>query len=372
MTGIVTTIASARGRRIEGLDVLRGLAVLAVMLRHSWPNTFGTAGEVGVVMFFALSGYLITGLITKDLDGFGTLRFGRFWVHRAVRLLPALFLMLLGYVVVTLAIDPPLGDDTLIPHSLLIALTYTSDLPRIGTVSGSLSHLWTLAVEEQFYIVWPFLLILGRRFRITWVLVVLAAAAITGALVFSLHHTAPDYLRVYTWPSSWSIAMLIGSAAQLGGDRVVEAVNRNPVVRSVAAVCAGLFLAWMCVYPNGKNDPHTYLVIGPLIAVATTLLTITALRWRRVGQIFAPLLGLGVISYAAYLWDWPIQQWLLATMPDHPRAVAYGAFVLTIIAATVSWFAVERPAKRIRRAFDARRSARRPEVGSSSVIGEAR
>ncbi len=97
-------------RRIEGLDLLRGLAIALVLIRHSQLIHFGGGGIVGVVIFFALSGYLITGLLVKDLTSYGRIRYGRFYLHRATRLLPALFALLAVYALITF-IWNPLRED---------------------------------------------------------------------------------------------------------------------------------------------------------------------------------------------------------------------------------------------------------------------
>ena len=95
-----------RDGRIAGLDLIRGLAIALVLLRHAWPSTFAGGGIVGVVMFFALSGYLITGLLLSDIRRLGRVRYVRFYRNRALRLVPALVLMLGALDVVTLDLDP--------------------------------------------------------------------------------------------------------------------------------------------------------------------------------------------------------------------------------------------------------------------------
>ena len=160
-------------QRIAGLDLLRGIAIGLVMLRHAVPELAPGAGVVGVVMFFALSGYLITGLLSGELDRTGRLDLRRFYARRARRLVPALLALVAAVVVVTLLLDP-LGDRDQLLKTVVVALTWTGNLP-FGHASDATFHLWTLATEEQFYLLWPALLLLlgapagparrGRRCR---------------------------------------------------------------------------------------------------------------------------------------------------------------------------------------------------------------
>lgn len=142
--------------RLVGLDLLRGVAVALVLLRHALPEAAPGAGVVGVVMFFALSGHLITGVLVADRERGGRIRLARFYRRRATRLLPALVVVLAAVVVVTLVADP-LGDRAELPRTVLVALTWTANLP-FDQGSDAIFHLWTLATEEQFYLLWPALL----------------------------------------------------------------------------------------------------------------------------------------------------------------------------------------------------------------------
>ncbi len=178
--------------RIDGLDALRGLAIALVLLRHSWPQIAGTGGVVGVVIFFTLSGYLITSLLDRDLRHFGRVRYGRFYRNRALRLIPALLLLLVGITAVTLVWNP-LDDRSGLVRAMVVGITYTANLP-FDHGSPTVEHLWTLATEEQFYIVWPLVLALAVRFRrertalITSTIVIVAALVCTIALTYPGGH----------------------------------------------------------------------------------------------------------------------------------------------------------------------------------------
>jgi len=311
-------------QRIAGLDLLRGLAIGLVMLRHAAPGLAPGAGVVGVVMFFALSGYLITGLLSEELRRTGRLDLRRFYGHRARRLLPALLLLVAGVVVVTLVIDP-LGDRDQLVRTVVVALTWTGNLP-FGHASDATFHLWTLATEEQFYLVWPaVLLLLGPRRGL-----VIAAVGTVVLLVATVVwlRAAPD--NAYSLPTPWTVCFVIGAAARLRGHRLA--------VPRWAAPVALAGLAVLSVIPL-RGHALTYLAGGPAIATLTAVLI---LSWRTLSELTGPglraLVWLGTISYGAYLWNYPLTLWLR----PHAHHAGLLASVLTIGAAAVSWYAVER------------------------------
>jgi len=334
--------------RIEGLDLLRGIAVLLVILRHAWPDVFGSAGIVGVVIFFALSGYLITGVLTRDIAAHGRVRYGRFYRNRAFRLLPPLFFLVIGLVVVEGALDL-IGSRDSLPTSILVALTYTANIPGFDHGSPAMTHLWTLANEEQFYLLWPALLLFGiRRGRTGWV-VIASAAAVYVALVLTILVSYPDQVgRVYPLPTSWTIAMLIGATAQLYESSLSRVLNAKR--RSVVAGVSGIALLAICFVPEGKDNPVMYLLGGPLIA-ALTVAVVWELRERQtLPRMLVAGVWLGTISYAAYLWNWPLIVWAGRTI-DSPWSGLI-ASSLTIVLACVSWFAIERPTAQLKMRID--------------------
>ncbi len=324
-------------QRIQGLDALRGIAILLVMLRHSWGNLFGGAGIVGVVAFFTLSGYLITGLLANDVNTYGRIRYGRFYRNRAIRLIPALLVMLIGYTIVEGILNVG-GQRGQLVRTLEVALTYTANIPGLNHGSTNLSHLWTLANEEQFYLVWPILILLAIRFRKQWVTITLTAIALIGILALTLLTVHP-LAKVYTWPSTWTIAMVVGAACQLG--RVhVSRVLYGPRAR-LGGVVGLVGLAGLSFLPDAKNNPWVYLFGGTLVAVFTMLLIWWWKNFTVMPSWSQPVVWLGTISYAAYLWNYPIGWWL--------RDLGIGwwpvpAILLTVGAATASWFLIERPA----------------------------
>lgn len=304
-------------RRIDGLDLLRGLAIGLVMLRHALPDAFAGAGVVGVVMFFALSGYLITGVLERG----PTLR--EFYLRRARRLVPPLLVLVAGVVLATLLLDP-LGDRDELGWTVLWALTWTGNLP-FGHASDATFHLWTLATEEQFYLLWPAALLMLGRCR-----AILVAAILTAlACLTTTWWLAEDPDLAYALPTSWAGCFVIGAAVRLHRDRLVV-----PTWAAPAALAA---LAILSVVPL-RGHALTYLAGGPAIAALTGVLVLAWQGWTTVTGPLRALVWLGTVSYAAYLWNYPLSLWL----------PALSAVALTLVAAAASWRWVEAPLQRRR------------------------
>lgn len=353
--------------RIEGLDVLRGLAIGLVMLHHAWTDIFGSAGIVGVLIFFTLSGYLITSILMGDLERGGKIRYGRFYRNRALRLLPALYVMLAVLAVVTLTIDPRDERDTLVA-GLVVAVFYVANL--VSTGFFSITHLWTLATEEQFYLVWPLVLSIGVRLKILrWLVAATAVVIMLGVFVTLSAARAPGL--IYPLPTSWAIALVIGAAAQLNQARIVGWLPSigTQAGRTVLGVAFAAVLG-LSLFHLPDNWPISYYLGGPLVAVLSVVLIFGAREWQRIpAQSLAPLLWLGTISYAAYLWNLPIALWA-GTDHNHTTAPVV-SLVATLAAATLSWWLVERPIARWRGRRDDREAELRA-VNAAAATGSAR
>jgi peptidoglycan/LPS O-acetylase OafA/YrhL len=315
---------------------------------------------VGVVVFFALSGYLITGILVGDVQRFGRVRYGRFYRNRVLRLVPPLLALLIGFTIVTLVLSPIDGDEQQVLTSWAGALTYTMDLPYVPHGSPSLSHLWTLSVEEQFYILWPLVLLVALRWGRVGAAAVLSGVAIWAACAASLAWVAPDYHRVYTWPTSWAVVMAMGGAAWIYQDRIAATLRTQHRRSLAAAVSFGILLA-LAFVPDAKQWPGTYLLLGPLIGAATLGLVFFARELTTLDR--GPgrwLVLLGTISYAAYLWNYALVRWFSPTK-DATGLVPVITLTLTIALATASWLLVERPVMRWRTARDGRLREERSE-----------
>lgn len=327
---------------IQGLDVLRGIAVGLVIVRHAWPETFGGAGIVGVVMFFALSGYLITGIIMRDITSSGRINYRKFYRNRALRLLPAMLTLLIIFSVVELVVGPTGGTRELL-IGVAVGGLYLQDLLPFLAYPG-INHLWTLAVEEQFYLIWPALMLMLVRRK--WLKKGLLAAILIAVAVCSISVVAASQLFsvdvIYALPTTWASALMIGGAAYVFRDSVASFYAPRAGVLVLAAIA---FLALFCVSPDAKQQAVTYLLGGPLVAGATVILISYLQAWRTLpSRAWAPLRALGIVSYGAYLWNGPAVHWTV----DVAKVDSWVSIPLTITAAAASWWLVERSALRLK------------------------
>lgn len=292
------------------IQALRAIAVASVLLFHLWPNRF-TGGYVGVDVFFAISGFLITSRLIAEIDGTGRIRPGQFWARRAKRLVPASASVLLAVAVaVVIAVPRHLWRqylDEVIASALqvenwLLARNSVSYLAENNTPSPT-QHFWTLSVEEQFYIALPLLLlaavaiarVIGRRPR-SVVLAVLVLA-VAGSFGYSLWHTAttPTVAYFSTLTRAWEFGL--GALLALAGD------TRRPR-RALAWLGMASIVAACLVFDAGTAFPG----IAAAVPVLGALLVI---RWGQGSSFdrlggFEPVALLGRVSYAAYLWHWPL------------------------------------------------------------------
>jgi peptidoglycan/LPS O-acetylase OafA/YrhL len=333
---------------MPGLDVLRGVAVGLVLLRHSWPDMFPGAGIVGVTIFFALSGYLITGLLANELAHDDRLRVGNFYLRRVVRLYPALLTLLFVWLIVEVNTNR-MADRGLIPSTLFAGLLYLADIP-IVRLSNGMTHLWSLAVEEQFYLIWPAALWLAwRRAALSWLL----AGSICGSWVATcvlLLVGRPGHL--YALPTSWAVALLAGATLRLYGNRRMRAKGRFWM--SLLPACA---LAAACFLPGAKDRAVTYVVVIPAVGLGSAILAKRMSCWPR-RWITEPFRTLGLISYGAYLWNYPITHWFMGSAQGMTWWESWLSPVLSIAVASVSFLAVERPISRLFRRHTSRRAVK--------------
>jgi peptidoglycan/LPS O-acetylase OafA/YrhL len=351
-------------RYMPGLDGLRAVAVLAVIAFHE-QFSWAPGGLLGVSLFFTLSGYLITDLLLGKWVSTGRLYLGSFWARRARRLLPALFVML---VVVT-------GWATLFGRSHLAnlrgavaaAATYSSNWYLISVNQSyfarfappqPLDHLWSLAVEEQFYLLWPWLLLLGllcvrRRGPggVRWLaLPTLALAAASAIAMYVLYHPAVDPTRVYEGTDTRASGLLIGAALAMvwPSRRAARAHTATSRLLDVPAL-AGLVVIALMIWRVGQYSPFLYQGGLILLSFATAVviaavacpgsLVGAALGWR-------PLRWIGVRSYGIYLWHYPVI--VLTTPASATENLTRAAFQVaaTILLAALSWRYVEEPIRR--------------------------
>ncbi len=350
-------------RYMPGLDGLRALAVMAVIVYHLG---FGWAsgGLLGVAVFFTLSGYLITDLLLSQYVA-GRLQLREFWLARARRLLPALFVMLVVVSVWVWADDR--AQLSVVRGEVFAGVFYISNwwqsfqhvsyFARFGPPSP-LNHLWSLAVEEQFYIVWPWLLLLGIRLtkerralqlRVRLGGVILLLACASAAEMAILYRPGFDPTRVYVGTDTRAFGLLFGAAfACIWPSRSLRpAVGRHAAWLLDAVGCVGLAGIAVMIFTTSEYSPFIYHG-GLVLASVFSVMTIAALTHpaSQLGRVLGsgPLRWIGVRSYGLYLWHEPIIALTtpnanLGVQPLRAALQVAGAVVL----AALSWRYVENP-----------------------------
>ncbi|MBM3675002.1 MAG: acyltransferase [Actinobacteria bacterium] len=306
-------------RHVPALDGLRGLAVAAVLLFHAGHLD---GGYLGVDLFFVLSGFLITTLLLVEVEESGRVRLGGFWARRARRLLPALAGVLVGVSLYALLVAEPSELDR-IRAEAFATVAYAANWRAVFTghdywslfqTPSPLEHTWSLAIEEQFYVVWP-LVIVGllawwKRSTPKAVLAVaIALAAVSTSLMVALHDPQ-NPSRVYYGTDTRAAAVLYGAA--LASALVIWGPVRTRRARRALdagglAGAALLALAWFGLDGSSSTLYHGGFVICGLAATVVIAAAVhpeagvvsRALGWR-------PLCLLGLVSYGVYLWHWPV------------------------------------------------------------------
>jgi len=324
-------------RRLPGLDGLRGVAILAVIAAHNVGSIFWTAGQAGVVLFFVLSGFLITRIIGSQVLASGTVNYRAFYLRRAARLGPAL----LAYLAVCLAYAAIHRPDALRPQLeqlpyVLLYVTNWRDIwahAQIPLVYGSL---WSLAVEEQFYLLWPIVLsiLLGVwRRRIVPAITVGIGASVLLRLAYSFHAGPQAHLRSYLGTDTNAFALLLGCAIALASLHGWQ--PRRPALLLMAGL--GLF-GLAAMWPQAAMRIFSGSALGVPAALGATLLVAATPKWGGRVLDVGPLRFCGKIAYGWYLWhgfaNWAIfGGWFVTTGAGFALAVA-------------SWYLVESPVLR--------------------------
>jgi peptidoglycan/LPS O-acetylase OafA/YrhL len=368
-TALAERADATRSRRRPEIQALRALAVGLVIAAHLWPDLV-PGGFLGVDVFFAVSGFLITSLLVEEVVGSGRIGLTAFWARRARRILPAALVTLGVTAIATLIVVPShrwgaflteIATSATYVENWRLAHTAVDYFAKADGVSP-VQHYWSLSVEEQFYLVWPLLLIAalaltrGRAPRTRVAVLGLAMGALTAAsLAYSILHTAADPRPAYfvTPTRAWEFGLgglvALGLGAQIG---------RAPGLVRVLVAWAGLAAILVGAFAYGPGTP--FPGVAALLPILGTLAVIRAgtpvhrlaptklYNWRAVQST-------GDLSYSLYLWHWP----LLVLIPYAFGGISRGLLAGVVLELTVglAWLSkryVEDPVR------GARGLARRP------------
>lgn len=340
--------ASSSGlTQIPSLDGLRGVAVVAVIAFHA-DLPWAAGGFLGVDMFFVLSGFLITSLLRSEHTRDGAVSLRGFWTRRARRLLPALGFLCLGILVFGLVrSDHP--SLTGLQGDMLSSLGYVANwrfISQGGSYFGAfapspLQHLWSLAIEEQFYLLWPLAFLVIVRLRRPAVFV--AAAAAVSAVLMAVTVDGANPSVAYYGTHTHAHGLLLGAALAFVTIRPSRWLSRAGIVAASAMV---LCIFWfdgtdVWVYRGGlfAFELLTVVVIAACLQPRPTPVT-RMLAWR-------PLRAVGLVSYGLYLWHWPVFVLVdrqLVGVTGYPLLAVQ--LVITVALTLFSYFVIERPFRR--------------------------
>ena len=361
----------ARSKGIPALDGIRAVAVALVLVEHGGiPGVSG--GFLGVDVFFVLSGFLITSLLLDEQGRTGRIALAGFWIRRARRLLPALIVMVLA-VVAARAVFPPEATATLRDNAVAAFfwvanwafVAQRTDYFSQGTPPSPLQHTWSLGVEEQYYLLWPLLLIavvalIGARAR--WAVFALATAGAVGSAAAAvLMASDAGVNRVYFGTDTRAQALLVGAAAAAllvrdwsvltAGGTLIRTRWRRWVAGGLSVLGLAMLAALARFATGSAGDFRAGLLLAVAVAAVLVVAPVALDQGGFVARALAlrPLVWLGAISYGVYLWHWPI---FLALNGERTSWSGWRLFALrcaaTFAVAAASWWLLEQPIRRWR------------------------
>lgn len=359
----MTDLTNRKDFYMSGLDGLRALAVFAVIAYHLG-LPFVPGGFLGVTLFFVLSGYLITDLLLSEWTFNKKINFKDFFVRRAKRLLPGMLFLLICISAYITAFRPDLLAN--LKSAILPATFFFSnwwyifqDVPYFATFAAPslLNHFWSLAVEAQFYVIWPLLLLFGQRFfKKKWLnlTLIVITAVLSAVLMAILYKPGFDPSRIYYGTDTRVFSLLLGAGLALvyPSIKIAQSVpkKKTSVILDLVGFSTLLLILFMTYFITQYDD---FLYLGGmfLFSVASVLLiAAVANPYTIISKVlsFRPLRFIGKISYGVYLWQFPVIVITNSMVHLSEVNIALSIFqvAVTILFATVSYYLVEKPLRK--------------------------
>ncbi len=345
ISGVEPTTAHRPPRAYRpDVDGLRAVAVACVVAYHYFPGTV-RGGFVGVDIFFAISGFLITSLIAEALEG-GRFSFREFYARRMRRIFPALavtlaFCLVVGAFLLDVSEYRELGLQTAAGAGFLSNALLWSEAGYFDelAVYKPLLHLWSLAIEEQFYLLWPAALYLWARFRRP--LWPLAAACAAASFALNLYLSAVDQVADFYFIFSRIWELLLGAALALAAPGALRA--RPLLANGVAAIGVALIVASVLLTTASQPFPG-WRAVGPTLGA--TLLIAAGPGALFNARILAarPMVAIGKISYPIYLWHWPLLVFArYAVGGEFGPPVRWALIAISVVLSQATYIYVEKP-----------------------------
>jgi peptidoglycan/LPS O-acetylase OafA/YrhL len=344
---------------VSAFDGLRAIAVLSVILFHS-DAPWWIGGYIGVDIFFVLSGFLITGLLIEEYQKHGRIRFLYFYLRRGLRLFPALFLILAVYLVFFLSVEPE--QWALHLNNVRLVVLYSVNINRANGSNEPyfLGHAWSLSIEEQFYLVWPwvFALLYWRASR--WLRVFFVGGTALAAWWWRITLLAHDatIVRVYNGFDTRADALLVGCTLALAISMTEwQSIAKSRTIAIVSELLAFIslvilvFIARFVIFKDPLMLRYGYFIVALCSALMIVHLYIGRSYFLAPILEFRPLIWIGKISYGLYLWHYPIMRYMLDRFHfDWVQTLIFGG-TLTFACATLSYYLVEQRCLRLRHRF---------------------
>lgn len=332
------------------IDGLRAFAVLSVVLFHAFPE-FITGGFIGVDVFFVISGFLISTIIFEKLEQ-GSFSFTDFYARRVRRIFPALILVLLtsfilGWCILFVSEYKQLGKHIASGAGFVANLILWSESGYFDNLADTkpLLHLWSLGIEEQFYIIWPPILWAAWRFKISFLPIILAIALASFAL--NLYGIAIDPVATFYSPLTRFWELLIGSLlaylAVFGVKYPKLAVSNATQANAYSWVGLVLFVAGLFLINKESGFPGAWVLL-PTLGAALFIQAGPSAWFNKVVLGSSVLVWFGLISYPLYLWHWPLLSFARILSSSVPELeIRIGVVALSILLSWLTYRFVEKP-----------------------------